>query len=151
MRTFSLSSQDISTWSTATNGWITPSGTYSIAVGDSSRNLPLNGTFAVNGTAPSGETVAGVAANLCLDDKWGSTSNSDPIWIYNCNGTGAQAVKVAPDPSDPTGATDTLQILGQCVDVAGGGTTDGTLVQVPGSIRLCLEQLQGIGGLIAGQ
>ncbi|MEY9892474.1 beta-glucosidase [Catenulispora sp. MAP5-51] len=124
---FTLSQQDYSSWSTATNGWIAPSGTYTVSVGDSSRNLPLTGTFTVNGTNPSGETIAGVAANLCLDDKWASTQDNNPIYIYACNGTGAQNVQVIPDATD---GTVTLHILGKCVDVQNGATDNYTLVQL---------------------
>ncbi|HXA61338.1 MAG TPA: glycoside hydrolase family 3 C-terminal domain-containing protein [Streptosporangiaceae bacterium] len=45
---FTVSSHDLAHWADSSGGWTTPSGTYQIFVGDSSRNLPLTGSI----TAP---------------------------------------------------------------------------------------------------
>ncbi|HUD77509.1 MAG TPA: fibronectin type III-like domain-contianing protein, partial [Streptosporangiaceae bacterium] len=46
---FSLSGHDLSYWSDAANGWVVPTGGFSVDVGDSSAlaNLPLQGGFTV--------------------------------------------------------------------------------------------------------
>jgi hypothetical protein len=115
-----LTPADLATWSTTAGKWATPGGTYAISVGDASNHLPLSGTFTIKGPDPAGETVAGVAANLCLDDHWASTDGGSPIQIYPCNGTAAQKVTAASDG--------TLRIQGKCVDVKWGGHLNHTPV-----------------------
>ena len=60
---------------------------------------------------------------LCLDDRYSSTANYNPVQIYGCNGTGAQRWTFDQ-------ANDTLQALGMCLDINAGGTADGTLVDL---------------------
>ena len=60
---------------------------------------------------------------LCLDDRYSSTANYNPVQIWGCNNTGAQ--KWTFDQ-----ANDTLQVLGMCLDINAGGTADGTLVDL---------------------
>lgn len=122
--TFTLTPADLAVWSTTSTNWTTPGGTYQVFVGDSASpaDLPLHATFRVSGPDPTGETVAGVAANLCLDNHGASTSNGSPVQIYGCNGTVAQQVTANSDG--------TLRIQGKCVDVAGGARENGTQVQL---------------------
>ena len=47
---FSVTAQDASTWNTLAHGWTLGAGTYAVRVGDSSRSLPLAGTFRVTRT-----------------------------------------------------------------------------------------------------
>ncbi|MGW4245167.1 glycoside hydrolase family 3 C-terminal domain-containing protein [Nocardia sp. NPDC004722] len=111
---FTLSSADLASWSTASNGWITPGGTYQVSVGNSSRNLPLSATFEVTGSVPAGEMVAGVAANRCVEAKDGSNTDGTPIQLGQCNGQAAQVVSV---PADGT-----VRVLDKCIQVASGET-----------------------------
>ena len=60
---------------------------------------------------------------LCLDDRYSSTANYNPVQIWGCNNTGAQ--KWTFDQ-----ANDTLQVLGMCLDINAGGTADGALVDL---------------------
>jgi hypothetical protein len=60
---------------------------------------------------------------LCVDDQYSSTANYNPVWLYTCNGTGAQQWTF--DQAD-----DTLQAFGMCMDIYAGGTADGTLVDL---------------------
>jgi beta-glucanase (GH16 family) len=60
---------------------------------------------------------------LCVDDRYSSTANYNPVQVYTCNNTGAQQWTF--DTSN-----DTLQALGMCMDVADGGTGNGTLVDL---------------------
>ena len=62
-------------------------------------------------------------SGLCLDDRYSSTANYNPVQIYGCNGTGAQRWTFDQ-------ANDTLQALGMCLDINAGGTADGTLVDL---------------------
>jgi beta-glucosidase len=43
--TFTVTAHDIAHWDTTSRNWIASAGTYQILVGDSSRNLPLNGSL----------------------------------------------------------------------------------------------------------
>ena len=45
--TFSLTSRDVSIWDVARHGWKEVSGTFGVAVGSSSCDLRLNGSFAL--------------------------------------------------------------------------------------------------------
>ena len=49
---------------------------------------------------------------LCLDDRSASTADFNPIQVYTCNGTNAQQWTVE--------SSNTLQVLGKCLDVDGG-------------------------------
>ncbi len=60
---------------------------------------------------------------LCLDDRYSSTANYNPVQIWGCNGTGAQEWTFDT-------ANDTLQAFGMCMDIYAGGTADGTLVDL---------------------
>jgi beta-glucosidase len=46
--TFTVTAHDLASWDTGSGNWIAGAGTYQILVGDSSRNLPLAGTIALN-------------------------------------------------------------------------------------------------------
>jgi endoglucanase len=80
-------------------------------------------SFTANGSS-GGSTTGQITGyqGLCLDDRAASTTDSNPIQVYTCNGSGAQQWTVA--------SNSTLQVLGKCLDVSGGGTADGTLVQL---------------------
>jgi len=60
---------------------------------------------------------------LCVDDRYSSTANYNPVQIYGCNNTPAQ--KWTFDT-----ATDTFQVLGMCMDIFAGGTANGTPVDL---------------------
>ena len=70
---------------------------------------------------PAGQVTG--YSGLCLDDRYSSTANYNPVQIYGCNGTGAQRWTFDQ-------ANDTLQALGMCLDINAGGTADGTLVDL---------------------
>ncbi|MCU1655861.1 MAG: Beta-glucosidase [Pseudonocardiales bacterium] len=57
---FTISSHDASYWNSAAHGWTLGAGAYTLHVGDSSRSLPLSGTFAV--TRTSGPEITTVSA-----------------------------------------------------------------------------------------
>ncbi len=75
------------------------------------------------GTSPTG-AITGYGG-LCVDVRGASSANFTPVQVYTCNGTGAQRWTVA--------AGNTLQALGKCMDINGGGTwstTPGTQLQI---------------------
>ncbi|MDT4905172.1 MAG: beta-glucosidase [Pseudonocardiales bacterium] len=61
---FTLTSQDASYWNSGAHGWVLGAGTYAVRVGDSSRSLPLSGTFAV--TRTTGPEITTVSAPSVL-------------------------------------------------------------------------------------
>ncbi|MEU1630576.1 glycoside hydrolase family 3 C-terminal domain-containing protein [Streptomyces sp. NPDC020096] len=119
---FTLGAKDLSYWDQTAHGWTAPAGQYQIAVGDSSRNLPLTGTATLaTTTAPPTGSITGIAG-LCLDDQSASTDNRNPIQLYGCNNTGAQKWTVTSDHR--------LTVFGKCTDAKDGGTANGTLIQL---------------------
>ncbi|MGW2282614.1 glycoside hydrolase family 3 C-terminal domain-containing protein [Streptomyces sp. NPDC001770] len=70
----------------------------------------------------SGPVVSGLSTSLCLDDRAASTTNSNPVQTYTCNGTAAQQWTL--------GADNTLRVLGKCLDVKAAGTADKTPVGI---------------------
>jgi len=71
---FPVSQRNLQYWSTSGNGWVTATGSYGIAVGDSDGHLPLTGTLAVSSgqlgapvtvSSPGAqEGIAGTAASV---------------------------------------------------------------------------------------
>ena len=56
---FAVTAQDASYWHSAAHGWTLAAGTYTVRIGDSSRSLPLSGTFRVTRTTgPQYTTVS---------------------------------------------------------------------------------------------
>ena len=53
---FDISAQDASYWNSDAQAWTLGTGTYTVHVGDSSRNLPLSGTFGVDRTTGPRDT-----------------------------------------------------------------------------------------------
>jgi beta-glucosidase len=62
---FDISAQDASYWSSPAHAWTLGAGTYTVHVGDSSRSLPLSGTFRVDRTTgPAYTTVSAPSVAL---------------------------------------------------------------------------------------
>jgi beta-glucosidase len=77
--TFTVTAHELAYWNTTTNQWTTPAGTYQILVGDSSRNLPVNGNLtvatAMTGTAVSSNaTAATTNGTLAVANPHGMSS-----------------------------------------------------------------------------
>jgi predicted alpha-1,6-mannanase (GH76 family) len=73
------------------------------------------------GLGSSGTILAGVSASLCLDDKGSKATAGNPIQIYGCNSSPAQSWTV--------GSGGTLEVMGGCATVTGGGTANGTKIE----------------------
>jgi hypothetical protein len=73
------------------------------------------------GAAVTGAVASGIAGK-CLDDSNGSTANGNPIQLWTCNSSAAQAFTLNDDRS--------LRTQGKCVDATGGGTTNGTKLEL---------------------
>jgi predicted alpha-1,6-mannanase (GH76 family) len=73
------------------------------------------------GLGSSGTIFSGVSASLCMDDSHSGVTAGNPIQIYSCNSSDAQSWTVA--------SGNTLQVMGGCATVTGGGTTNGTKIE----------------------
>ncbi|WP_158839387.1 glycoside hydrolase family 3 C-terminal domain-containing protein [Saccharothrix deserti] len=67
------------------------------------------------------DRVTGIAGK-CVDVDGANTGNGTVVWLFDCNGTGAQDWKLDADGS--------LRALGKCMDVTNGWTDPGTPVQL---------------------
>ncbi|HUQ54178.1 glycoside hydrolase family 3 C-terminal domain-containing protein [Lentzea sp.] len=83
---------------------------------------PCNGSAGQAWVLPRpADRLQGIAGR-CVDVDGGHTWPGTAIWIYDCNGTGAQDWKLDADGS--------LRALGRCMDVKNGWTDPGTAVQL---------------------
>ena len=134
---FKLNASAFSYWDTTAHNWVVPQGTFQIAVGDSSRNLPLQGNYQV--TAPSYNALAQAFNNT------GTSDNSNPGGA-NFDGSGysysAQALAaagLAPGavvthdgisftwPNAASGQPNNVVATGQTIMYSGAGDTLGIL------------------------
>ena len=85
-------------WTVESNGTIVNENGYCLNVvesGTASKTLVdlhqcdgvVGQLWKVNSTS---NTIANPHSGLCLDDRYANTANGNQIWVYTCNGTGAQ-------------------------------------------------------------
>jgi predicted alpha-1,2-mannosidase len=111
---------------------ITSGGTLSYTLGTSPNESWASSASAAppsyggNTVAPpsprTGPVTSGVSSGLCLDDSQSSTTDGNPVDIYDCNSTDAQSWTIAPDG--------TIRTLGKCLDAWQSGTTNGTVIDL---------------------
>jgi predicted alpha-1,2-mannosidase len=70
---------------------------------------------------PTGAITSGLSSAKCVDDLHSSTTDGNPVDLYDCNSTAAQQW---------SSSGGTLQAFGKCLDVTSSGTANGTLVQL---------------------
>ena len=76
-------------------------------------------------TTPAGTTgpiVSGISPTKCVDDANAATADGNPVDIYDCNGTAAQAWTAKDDG--------TVQVFGKCLDIVGASTANHALVDL---------------------
>jgi predicted alpha-1,2-mannosidase len=81
-----------------------------------------SGNTVVPPSPRTGPVVSGVSSSLCLDDSQSSTTDGNPVDIWDCNGSDAQSWTIGQDG--------TVRTLGECLDVTQSGTTNGTLIDL---------------------
>ncbi|SEL87806.1 RICIN domain-containing protein [Streptacidiphilus jiangxiensis] len=74
----------------------------------------------VDRTGPTGPITG--FNGLCVDDSGASTTNGNPVLVWDCSGAANQQWTVGPDG--------TLRTLGKCMDITGGATADGTKIEL---------------------
>jgi hypothetical protein len=70
----------------------------------------------------TGNTVR--ALGKCLDVRNGSRDNGAQVWLYECNGTGAQVWEIRADRTWRNPQS------GRCLTTEGGSSSDGTLLMI---------------------
>ena len=85
--TYTVSTHDLAYWNTSTNNWTTAAGSYQILVGDSSRNLPVNGSLTVPTTVNG--NLAGVAGPKAA--AAGPAATAAPLTVPNPYGMSGPA------------------------------------------------------------
>src|ERR1039458_2290558 len=86
------------------------------------------------------EISSGIAGK-CLDDYLSSTTNSNKVDIWGCNGTGAQQWV-------ETGSQ--VKVFGKCLDVVGTGVTSGSKIDLYACTGATNQSWTYTGGVIKG-
>src|SRR5262249_35912704 len=85
-------------WDTPQRSFRVPGGTYSIAVGASSRDIRITASVSRPASRiPNGATGQLVNIGLCADVANANDANGTAVQRWTCNGTGAQRWTFAPD------------------------------------------------------
>jgi beta-glucosidase len=95
--TFSLTPDELSYWDTDIRNWVVPRGIYRIAVGSSSRDIRLTGSFAIASDIPPSD-LANAALNrpVAVSSFWGAgfeaanAVDGDPTTMWRAGGSGEE-------------------------------------------------------------
>ena len=124
-------------WDTMANNWVVPQGNYSIMVGDSSRNLPLQGSYTV--TTPSYNVVQQANNNVGTSDNSNPTSGNFDGKGYSYSTQSLAAAGLTPGaiishngvsftwPNVAAGQANNVAAKGQTIMYSGAGDTLGFL------------------------
>jgi Ricin-type beta-trefoil lectin domain len=97
---------------------------YSDCVGQSGYQATQvgNGTHVTRGFVSGGTPIVSQASGRCLDDANSSTTDGNPVIVYDCHG-GTNQQWAAPGGNE-------LTVNGMCLDATGGSTAPGTKVEI---------------------
>ncbi len=134
---FTLNASAFSYWDTTAHNWVVPQGTFQIGVGDSSRTLPLQGTYQV--TMPSYSTVARANNNIGTSDSSNPAAGNFDGKGYSYSAQSLAAAGLTPGaivthngvsftwPNVASGQANNVVAAGQTITYAGAGNTLGFL------------------------
>lgn len=134
---FTLDASAFSYWDTTAHNWTVPKGTFQIAVGDSSRSLPLQGSFQV--TTPSYSSLAQAFNNAGTSDNSNPTGANFDGKGYSYSAQALAAVGLTPGavvthdgvsftwPDASSGQPNNVVAAGQTLMYSGAGDTLGIL------------------------
>ncbi len=134
---FTLNSRAFSYWDTTAHNWVVPQGTFTISVGDSSRTLPLQGSYQV--TMPSYNTLAQAYNNIGTSDNSNPGAGNYDGKGYSYSAQALAAVGLTPGgtvthngvsfiwPNVASGQKNNVVAAGQTIMYAGAGDTLGIL------------------------
>jgi beta-glucosidase len=132
--TFPVTAQDASYWHSLAHGWTLAAGTYTVRIGDSSRSLPLSGTFRVTSTTgPQYTTVSAPSVALPGTSMTVTTTFANDATVAVHDATTALSLPAGwtAQPQGPTefavvepGTSRTVSwTVGVPVDASGGAAT----------------------------
>jgi hypothetical protein len=105
------------------NGGVAPPGYYMLFITDAAGVPSVAKIVNVKaGSNPVAGTIRGNTSGRCIDVPNSSIVDKNRLWIYNCNGTGAQYWTAKTDGS--------LQALGKCLDLNQNKRANGTAIQL---------------------
>jgi len=154
---FPLTQSNLQYWNAGANAWTTSTGSYTISVGDSDRNLPLTGTLAVAATQ-LGQTVSvtnpgsqeGIAGTAVSVPVSASDSTGGQTLSYSATGlpagTAINATTGAITGTPSAAGTSTVAVTAR--DGSGAfATTNFTWTVAPSGSGIATTPLVGFGGL----
>ena len=156
--TFPLSIHDLASWSTSANGWEAQAGAYTVSVGDSSANRPLQGTVnlaqTLTGQAAAGTSGAGVsAANTAVSANVGANSGvpgaetvgvANPYGYSSPAGAAVSFAMQAYDSNSSQTLTYTATGLPAGISITPSGTVSGTAT-TKGTSTVTVTATDGLG------
>ncbi len=134
---FHLNASAFSYWDTTAHNWVVPQGTFRLMVGDSSRTLPLQGSYQV--TTPSYNALAQAFNNAGTSDNSNPTAGNFDGAGYSYSAQALAAVGLTPGavvthdgvsftwPAAASGQPNNIAAGGQTIMYSGAGDTLGFL------------------------
>lgn len=134
---FTLNSSAFSYWDTTAHNWVVPQGTFHLMLGDSSRNLPLQGNYQV--TTPSYGSPARAFNNPGTSDNSNPSAGNFDGAGYSYSAQNLAAVGLTPGavvthdgvsftwPGASSGQPNNIAATGQTIMYSGAGDTLGFL------------------------
>lgn len=107
--------------------------------------LPVAAAVAITPAAQAYE-IGEVKDNngRCLDNKWGVTTNGNPVQVHTCNGTAAQRWSIEAD--------NTVRVQGKCLAPSNNRPSNNTSVVITNCTGAALQRWeQGPGGTVKPQ
>ncbi|MFC1432355.1 discoidin domain-containing protein [Streptacidiphilus sp. N1-3] len=137
---FALTAHDLAYWNTTSNGWTAASGAYQVSVGDSSRSLPLTGSFTLGSTI-SPALTASVSVSGAADP-----AAAKGVAVNNPHGMSSRAHTAARLPISATGngVTFTATGLPAGLSISAAGVISGTAT-TPGTSTVAVTGTDSSG------
>ncbi|MHA6765041.1 fibronectin type III-like domain-contianing protein [Streptacidiphilus sp. PAMC 29251] len=144
---FALTAHDLAYWNTTSSNWTAASGAYQVSVGDSSRSLPLTGSFTLGSTispaavgGASAATVGGASAAAA------SASASAGVTVSNPHGMSSRAHTAARLAVGATGSGVTFTAAGlpAGLSISKAGVITGTAT-TPGTSTVAVTATDSTG------
>ncbi len=134
---FTLNSSAFSYWDTTAHNWVVPQGTFQLLLGDSSRNLPLRGSYQI--TTPSYNSPAQAFNDAGTSDNSNPSAGNFDGAGYSYSAQNLAAVGLTPGavvthdgvsftwPNASSGQPNNITTTGQTIMYSGAGDTLGFL------------------------
>ncbi|MCJ1310080.1 hypothetical protein MMC25_003741 [Agyrium rufum] len=117
--TFNLRRKDLSYWNVAQQKWATPTGTFTVSVGASSRDIRLTGALGGAGTTVPQSSTSSSAASSTLVTSTTSTTSTTSIKVTST--TSSKVIVSTPPPVSSTTTTTTSSVKSTSSAATTGG------------------------------